>query len=138
MNFFNELKASISLGYLENPVPHRYAREGFKSLRTGEWVQGIGRPTQYIQPYDFGENASKKTGLWLIGLPKLKPTKRFVGRKVEIRGRTYERFENQTDSGQNKLPPSEDRWKLRAATYPKIAQAMCEQWGPIIADARKQ
>lgn len=31
--------------------------------------------TQYIQPYEYGEKARKKTGLWLKGLPKLTPTK---------------------------------------------------------------
>ena len=34
----------------------------------------IRKPDQYINPYLFGENASKKTGLWLKGLPLLKPT----------------------------------------------------------------
>lgn len=36
---------------------------------------------------------------------------------------------NQTDSGQNRLGPSEDRWKIRSRTYEGIAQAMAEQWG---------
>ncbi|MFO0201755.1 MAG: hypothetical protein ACK528_01350, partial [Alphaproteobacteria bacterium] len=39
------------------------------------------------------------------------------------------RWANQTDSGQNRLPPSEDRWKIRSLTYPGIAKAMAEQWG---------
>jgi hypothetical protein len=39
------------------------------------------------------------------------------------------RYGNQTASGQNKLAPSEDRWKLRSLTYRGIAQAMAEQWG---------
>ena len=80
---------------------------------------------QYIQPYDFGEDASKKTGLWLRGLPALTPTKRIKGRIVENK----ERWDNQTDSGQNKLAPSKDRWKLRSTTYQGIADAMANQWG---------
>jgi hypothetical protein len=39
------------------------------------------------------------------------------------------RWENQTASGKNKLPPSADRWKLRSMTYWGIAEAMAEQWG---------
>jgi hypothetical protein len=39
-----------------------------------------------------------------------------------------ERWSNQTDSGQNKLPPSVDRWKIRSKTYPGIAKAMAAQW----------
>jgi hypothetical protein len=83
------------------------------------------KPDQIIQPHQFGHDASKATCLWLIGLEKLMLTKnvdpRFVGGKP--------RWGNQTDSGQNKLPPSEDRWKIRSATFQGIADAMAEQWG---------
>ena len=82
---------------------------------------------QYIQPYDFGENASKKTGLTLHGLPKLKPTLRIKGRSVN----GVERFNNQTDSGQNKLGPSPTRSEERAKTYQGIANAMADQWGNL-------
>lgn len=79
---------------------------------------------QYVQPYEFGEDASKKTGLFLHNLPRLEGTKRIQGRIVNGK----ERWSNQTDSGQNKLGPSEDRWKLRSKTYLGIAEAMAEQW----------
>lgn len=85
--------------------------------------------TQYIQPYDFGEDASKNTGLWLKGLPSLVQTKRVAGRLVASKGKIVERWSNQTDSGQNKLGPSADRWKIRSTTYQGIANAMAEQWG---------
>lgn len=84
----------------------------------------IRKPDQIIQPYEFGENASKKTCLWLKGLPLLIPTKRVFGRIVNGK----ERFDNQTDGGQNKLAPSPDRWKERSKTYNGIAEAMAEQW----------
>lgn len=83
----------------------------------------------YIQPYDFGEDASKKTGWWLHNLPKLKPTKRFDGRIVVYNGKQVERWGNQCDSGQNKLGPSEHRAMDRAKTYPGIANAIVDQWG---------
>ena len=92
------------------------------------------RWSQSIQPYDYGDDASKETCLWLKGLPELRPTKRVPGRMVEWprgSGKTVERWSNQTDSGQNKLPPSEDRWLLRAETYPGIADAMVMQWGGL-------
>lgn len=97
---------------LENPV--------------GLLSRHIGKPTQYIQPYEFGEDASKKTCLWLKGLPPLAPTNYFPPR-ITPDGKC--RWGNQTDSGQNKLGPSEDRWKLRAKTYQGWANAMAEQWG---------
>ena len=80
---------------------------------------------QYIQPYDFGDDASKKTGLWLDNLPPLKATKYFEPRIVNGK----KRWSNQTDSGQNNLPPSADRWKIRSKTYQGIADAMADQWG---------
>ena len=79
----------------------------------------------YIQPYEFGHNASKKTGLFLHNLPPLIPTRRVRGRFVN----GVERWANQTDSGQNKLGPSPDRWRLRSETYQGIADAMANQWG---------
>jgi hypothetical protein len=90
--------------------------------------------TQYIQPFDFGHDASKITGLWLENLPPLIPTKRIYGRMVEWpkgSGKIVERWGNQTDSGQNKLTPGPDRWKERARTYQGWADAMADLWGSI-------
>lgn len=85
----------------------------------------IRKPDQIIQPYEFGHDASKKTCLWLKNLPKLRGTQ-FIEPRV-VNGK--KRWANQTDSGQNKLPPSKDRWKLRSQTYAGIANAMANQWG---------
>lgn len=82
------------------------------------------KPDQIIQPYQFGHNASKKTCLWLTGLVPLTPTDRITGRFVN----GIERFDNQTDSGQNRLTPSDTRAMERSKTYPGIAQAMSIQW----------
>ena len=84
---------------------------------------------QTIQPYNFGDDASKGTCLWLKNLPELKPTLRVPGRIVTHKGKQVERWANQTDSGQNRLGPSEERAAIRAVTYPGIAKAMAQQWG---------
>jgi hypothetical protein len=107
--------------YLENPVSIISTR--------------VRKPDQTVQPYDFGEDASKRTCLWLSRLPKLRGTRRVPGRRVEWprgSGRVVERWANQTDSGQNKLGPSEDRWKVRSRTYTGIATAMAETWAPLL------
>jgi site-specific DNA-cytosine methylase len=80
------------------------------------------KPDQIIQPWQFGHPESKKTCLWLKGLPKLVPTNILPMRK---------QWENQTPSGQNKLGPSADRWKLRSRTYRGIAEAMAASWGGL-------
>lgn len=82
----------------------------------------IRKPDQIIQPWWFGHDASKKTCLWLRNLPLLTPTDKLPGDAKTRRG-------NQTASGQNKLPPSPDRWKLRSKTFQGIADAMAAQWG---------
>lgn len=111
----------------------------------------IRKPDQIIQPFEFGEDASKSTCLWLEGLPKLTPT-RFVNPRLVCKscgsvnlygadscacgaeaGLLLPRWANQTDSGQNRLGPSEDRWKERARTYQGWADAMALQWGGPIA-----
>lgn len=97
---------------LENPV-------GVISTR-------IRRPDQIIQPYQFGDDASKATCLWLKGLAPLTPTK-YAAPRITAAGKR--RWGNQTDSGQNRLPPTADRWKLRSETYQGIADAMAHQWG---------
>ena len=85
----------------------------------------IRKPDQIIQPYQFGHDASKKTCLWLRNLIPLLPTQ-YVQPRV-VNGKL--RWANQTDSGQNKLSPSDNRAELRSKTYPGIAQAMADQWG---------
>ena len=80
------------------------------------------KPDQIIQPWQFGEDASKKTCLWLKNLPLLVPTNVIL----------KDRYANQTASGQNKLSPSPERAKLRSKTYQGIADAMAEQWGHLV------
>jgi hypothetical protein len=84
----------------------------------------IRKPDQIIQPYMFGDDASKQTCLWLKNLPALISTETVEPRIIDGK----KRWGNQTDSGQNKLPPSADRWKIRSTTYAGIAKAMADQW----------
>ena len=85
----------------------------------------IRKADQSIHPYMFGDDASKRTCLWLKNLEKLKPTG-FVEPRI-VNGKP--RWANQTDSGQNRLAPSADRWKERSKTYQGIANAMADHWG---------
>lgn len=105
---------------VENPIQHGHAYE----------AHACGKPTQIVQPWEFGDDASKATCLWLRNLPELRQTLLIKPRIViGANGRKYPRWANQTDSGQNRLGPSPNRAKIRAQTYPGIAEAMAEQWG---------
>lgn len=86
----------------------------------------IMKPSQIIQPWMFGEDASKQTCLWLFNLPNLEWSDESAYPPRIVNGK--KRWGNQTDSGQNRLGPSPDRWKLRSKTYDGIAQAMASQW----------
>lgn len=88
--------------------------------------------SQYVQPYNFGHDASKNTGLWLKGLPNLTGTAEVAPRWVG----GLPRWGNQTDSGQNNIPPSADRWKLRSKTFAGVAAAMAAQWLPAEGEDR--
>lgn len=83
-------------------------------------------PSQIIQPWQFGANASKRTCLWLKNLPDLRPTHLVEPRMVD----GLPRWENQTDDGQNNLwsLPAQERWRERSRTFPGLATAMAEQW----------
>jgi hypothetical protein len=83
------------------------------------------KPTQYIHPHQFGDDASKKTCLWLRGLPELVGTEDVEPRYVK----GLPRWGNQLDCGRNKHSPSPDRAKIRSKTFPGIAKAMANQWG---------
>lgn len=75
------------------------------------------KPTQIIQPYQFGDKVSKATCLWLFGLPKLVPTN-IVEPEVAF-----------TKSGKKHCPWFSNNKKLRSVTFQGIANAMAEQWG---------
>jgi len=93
---------------LNAPVP-RIALENPVSIISSR----IRKPDQCIQPWQFGHGETKKTCLWLKGLPPLTPTNIVEGREQRVW----------------KLPPSADRWKIRSKTFAGIAEAMAEQWG---------
>jgi len=107
------MNANVSRIAIENPV--------------GRIGTAIRPADQYIQPYEFGHDASKRTGLWIKNLPPLVPTQPVAPRMVDGRPR----WANQTDSGQNRLAPSADRWRERSKTYEGIAEAMADQWGSL-------
>ena len=100
------LDAPIDKICLENPVSIISSR--------------IRKPTQIIQPWQFGHGETKTTCLWLKNLPPLKPTNVVEGREQRI----------------YKMSPSPYRWKERSRTFQGIADAMASQWlKPGLMDA---
>lgn len=96
------LDAPIPRIALENPV--------------GKISTAIRKPDQYVQPWMFGDAATKTTGLWLKNLPMLQPTQ-IISERPQICWRMGE---------------SKKRAQERSRTYPGMAQAMASQWGPLL------
>lgn len=102
--FLSLLDAPVDKVAVENSQMHPHALE----------LVGV-KPTQSIQPWQFGHGEVKETCLWLRGLPPLKPTNVVSGRVPRV----------------HFASPGPDRWKERSRTLPGIAKAMAEQWGTL-------
>ena len=90
---------------IENPVMHYHAKK----------LIGV-HQSQSIQPWQFGHGETKRTCLWIRGLPILEPAEIVSGREPRL----------------HKLPPSANRGRLRSMTYPGIAKAFADQWGRVL------
>lgn len=97
--FMKLINAPIDKKCIENPV----------GIMSTEYC----KPTQYIQPWQFGHGETKKTGLWLKNLPTLVPSNIVDGRADRM----------------HRMGPSKNRCKNRSRTYTGIAEAMADQWG---------
>lgn len=96
---------------IENPVPSK--------------VYELPKYTQIIQPYEYGHPYSKKTCLWLKGLPKLQPTMVVPDYKPYVSCRTSHNRGNKEKAGVSRAGGSA---KIRSKTFPGIARAMARQW----------
>lgn len=105
--FMRLLSSKIPLVCVENPTQHKHAK-------LPKW-------TQTIQPWQFGTTETKRTCLWLQGLPPLVETKNVYEEmmKLPYGQRAKVHF----------MSPGELREKNRSRTYEGIAQAMADQWG---------
>ena len=89
------------------------------------------KPTQIIQPWMFGDEATKTTCLWLKNLPRLQPTN-IVGkgeRTVFASGKSHPKWYAEALA---KAKTPEERRNLRSKTFPGIAKAMAQQWSQIL------
>lgn len=121
MEFVKKIYDSCDIVAIENPVG---------------WLNSHWRkPDQIIQPYQFGDEESKRTCLWLKGLPNLIPTK-------IVKPKVYGYFKNGPKKGQpiygtQYCKFSKDRAKIRSKTFPGIAKAMANQWADYINGHKK-
>lgn len=113
---------------LVNKTTEKKIKSGFENP-IGVMSKHYRPADQIIQPYEFGDNASKSTCLWLNGLPLLQKKRKNYYPPRFVNG--LPRWGNQTDSGQNAEPPGAERMNIRSKTFPGIAKAMADQWPGI-------
>jgi len=111
MKFYNADCPRIAI---ENPVP--------------SGVYQMPKYNQIIQPWEHGHPYTKKTCLWLKGLPKIKPTEIYTGETISwVSGGSKDQNGNPRKNPGLKFRDS----KTKSKTFPGIAKAMAEQWaGP--------
>lgn len=117
------VNANINKIAIENPV-------GIMNTR-------YRKPDQIVQPWMFGDSASKKTCLWLKNLPKLKPTN-IVSEGDYIEFESGRRLAKWYSDGLTKTKTPEERRMWRSKTFPGFAKAIAEQWGKLLIDELKE
>jgi hypothetical protein len=110
LQFFN---ADCELIAIENPVPSS--------------IFQLPKYTQIIQPWQFGHPYTKRTCLWLRGLPPLRPTNIVQPECNWVSGGS-----KKSDGTRRKTKSTGFRdGKTRSKTFPGIAEAMANQWGSL-------
>lgn len=117
MAFYNADCEKIAI---ENPTPSK--------------IFELPEKTQVIQPWQFGHPFTKRTQLWLKGLPVLQPTEIVEPERTWCPSGSYSKKHNDKHRGMF----TKDRAKNRSKTFAGIAKAMAEQWAGNVNDLRKE
>lgn len=126
--FCKFLEADCERVAIENPIgiiSGDYTPKWFPDL--AEKYDLPKKPTQIIQPYEYGHNAKKSTCLWLKGLQMLKPTNIVEPDIISYKcknGKTARFSRHMVQGFENG-----ERAKSRSKTFQGIAKAMAETWG---------
>lgn len=104
---------------IENPI----------GIMSSRWK----KPTQIVQPWQFGDEASKSTCLWLRNLNPLQPTN-IVGKGEVITMSSGAKMQKWYYDAISNAKTPEERRSLRSKTFPGMAKAMAEQWSKQVID----
>ena len=113
--FMKMLNTNCNMVAVENPTPST--------------IYGLPQYTQVIQPYEYGHPYSKRTCLWLKGLPKLQPTKIIENYVPYTVSGMYSKTHDPKYKGVSRAGGSA---KIRSKTFPGIAKAMAAQWSEFV------
>ena len=85
------------------------------------------KPNQIVQPWMFGDEATKTTCFWTKNLPDLEPTK-IVGKGERITFKSGKSQPKWYSDAMVNAKTNEERQTLRSKTFPGIAKAIATQW----------
>ena len=122
-----QLEAIDFIDMLWNSGIPKVAIENPVGVLSTKWGAKGKKPNQIVQPYQFGDEASKKTCLWLKGLPNLHDTN-LVGKGEMVTLKSGRKLPKWYSDALTKSKTSEERRTLRSKTFPGFARAMAEQW----------
>ena len=134
--FCQFLVADCELICIENPIniiSGNYITEHFPDLARQYGLPQ--KPSQIIQPFEFGDPFRKATSLWLKNLPLLQPTCVVEPNLVYYKAKDGKTKSFSADYGSGFY---EGHGKRRSKTYPGIAKAIAEQWSPILLSGQKE
>lgn len=115
---FSDLwNAAVPRVACENPVMHKHARA---------LIRNYADPAQSVQPWQFGDWETKRTCLWLRGLPPLRPIHRTLASARAALGLDDKEVPT---ARVHRMPPGPERARERSRFFPGIARAMAQQWG---------
>lgn len=128
MQFLNVDCPKIAVENPVNIISGDYIKKHFPHLQE-KYALPI-KPTQAIQPYEFGDRARKKTCLWLKGLEPIRPTVVVDPGEILEGGYSSGASAHYAVDENGKIIPWNDprTAKIRSKTFPGIARAMAEQW----------
>lgn len=104
------------------PIP-KVAIENPIGLLSTKWR----KPEQIVQPWMFGDEATKSTCFWLKGLPKLEPTN-IVGKGERVFYKSGKSHPKWYAEALSKAKTKEERQLIRSKTFPGMADAIAQQW----------
>ncbi|WP_223806538.1 hypothetical protein [Novosphingobium sp. LASN5T] len=115
--FSDMWNAPVERVAVENPVMHQHAKDR---------IANYAEFSQSVQPWQYGDWETKRTCLWLRGLPPLVPPYPTLAAARQALGKSDE---DQPVARVHNMPPGPDRDKERSRFFDGIANAMAEQWG---------
>lgn len=115
---------------MDAPVPRTAVENPVGRINTA-----IRRPDQIIQPWMFGDPWTKRTCLWLRGLPLLEPTNAVEPNGFWVGGGSKKDGRSLSGEGARQNRTGSDKWADiahdRNKTFQGIADAMADQWGSL-------